>query len=59
MMSLRAQVGMLRSERMVTILLCDILLKALLKSTVAAITAAGFLEELSRFLRMKSIILMM
>ena len=37
----------------------DILLKALLISTVAAMTAFGFLEELSRWQRMKSIVLMM
>ena len=50
-MSLRAHVGMFRSESMVTMVLWDILLKALLKSTVVAMTAPGVLGVLSRFLR--------
>ena len=54
MISFRAQVGTLRSESIVMMMLWSILLNALLKSTRPAKTAVGFQWLASSFLWMKS-----
>ena len=54
MISFKAQVGMLRSAKIVTMMLWSIRLNALLKSTKQASTAVGLLGSVSSFLAIKS-----